>query len=449
MHKKLDISMNNDDTELNEAIANETVALLFAAAPGSVSATIVISTFLATVLWQLLGDISLFFWLIVVTFINLARFVLYKYYKKRNKEINDSAFWDKLFYILLALNGLCFSVIGLFYMPDALGMHHYFPVLVLIGLATGAVATLSFSMKYITTYFILLMFPVFINEILLGTFISYSVAVLICLSLIFSLVNAKKIYQTSKENITLNFRSEKHTQQLIESRNTAITANSAKTNFISMISHELRTPLNGILGYSQLLKMSDEPSLNEEQNDQVEGILDSGRHLLGLIEELLELSKIEAHKLNVSIFDVSLTDSLIESISMLKTVASEYNIKITNNVENIYIVEADEKRLKQVFINLISNAIKYNHENGEVVIEANKLSNGNIRVTISDDGVGLTEEQTQNVFKVFTRYDNTKEGIGLGLYITLNLIELMNGSIGVESEINKGSTFWFELPLSK
>ena len=448
MHKRLDIPVNNEDTELKEAIANETVSLLFAATPGSVSATIVISTFLATVLWQLLGDINLYFWLAIVTFINLARFVLYNYYKNRDKGINRPSFWDKLFYILLILNGLCFSVIGLFYMPDASGVYHYFPVLVLIGLATGAVATLSFSMKYITTYFMLLMFPIFINEILLGTFISYSVAALIVLSMIFSLVNAKKIYRTSIENITLNYRSEKHTQELIESRNAAITANSAKTNFISMISHELRTPLNGMLGFSQLLAMSDDPPLNEEQVEQNEGIVDSGKHLLSLIEELLDLSEIESHKMSVNIEEISLADNLKESIKILNPVAARFNIDLINNVKNSYVVKADSKRLKQIFINLISNAIKYNHRNGKVTIDVNNILDNKIRISVLDTGSGLTKEQIAGLFQPFQRYDDRKEGIGLGLYITQNLLELMDGKIGVESEQGKGSTFWFELPLS-
>ena len=120
-----------------------------------------------------------------------------------------------------------------------------------------------------------------------------------------------------------------------------------------MISHELRTPLNGMLGFAQLLKMSDQPVLNEEQNEQADGILDSGGYLLSLIEELLDLSKIESHKLRVAIEEISLADILSESVLILNPAATGFNIKIINNVENNYLVKADAKRLKQVFINLI------------------------------------------------------------------------------------------------
>ena len=448
MQKVIDIKQKNEDTELKDTIASETVAFLYQAIPGAVAATIVISIFLSGVLWEFLNNKLIFLWLACVTIINLARFVLYKYYKNRDKEISNTAFWDKSFFILLILNGLCFSVIGIVFLPDAAFAYHYFPIMVLIGLATGAVATLSFSMKNITTYFILLVFPVFIHEIFLGSFISYSVAALLVLSITFSLVNAKKIYETSIENITLNYHSEKHTQQLMESRNTAMAANSAKTNFISMISHELRTPLNGMLGFSQLLAMSDDPPLNEEQLEHNKGIADSGKHLLSLIEELLDLSKIESHKIKFNIEDVSLANVLEESILILNPVAQEHDIELINNVENIYLVQADAKKLKQVFINLISNAIKYNHEKGLVTIKVDQIENGTIKVSVVDTGNGLSQEQIAGLFQPFKRYDEKKEGLGLGLYITQNLVELMDGNIGVESEQGKGSAFWFELPLS-
>ncbi len=445
----LDKKQMKPNIELKEAIASETVALLYRAIPGSVSATIVISLFLTGVLWQFFDDILLVLWFVVVTGINVARFVLYKYYLKRNSDVNNTNFWDKSFYILLILNGLCFSTVGIVFLPEASVAYHYFPIMVLIGLATGAVATLSFSIRNISTYFILLLFPVFISELLINTFISNSIAALILLSMIFSLVNAKKIYQTSIENITLNYQSGKHTQELIESRNAAIAANSAKTNFVSMVSHELRTPLNGILCFSQLLSMSEAPPLNEEQREYNKGVLDSGKHLLSLIEELLDLSEIESHKLNVIIEDVSLADNLSESIAILNPVAAGFDIELISDVENIYLVKADAKRLRQVFINLISNAIKYNHNNGKVIININDVADEKVRVSVSDTGAGLTNEQIKGLFKPFQRYDKTKEGLGLGLYITQNIVELMGGKMGVESEPGKGSTFWFELPLAE
>ena len=447
MSKAVNTHQHTEDKTLNEAIASETVALLFRAIPGSVSATIVISIFLTGVLWNFFDGVALVIWLVTITCVNLARMVLYKYYIKRDDSIHHTEFWARSFYILLVLNSLCLSVIGMFFLPDADVAYHYFPIMVLIGLATGAVATLSFSMKNIATYILLIVVPLIISELLLETFISYSVAGLLLTSLVFTLVNAKKIYETSIENISLNYYSEKHKNELIESRNAAIAANSAKTNFISMISHELRTPLNGMLGFSQLLAISEDPPLNEEQQEYNKGIVGSGKHLLSLIEELLDLAEIESHKMSVTMEAISLADNLNESIAILNPVAAGFNIDLINNVENKYLVKADSKRLKQVFINLISNAIKYNSRDGKVTIDANSSTDNKVRISVTDTGIGLTKEQVKGLFQPFQRYETKKEGLGLGLYITQHIIELMDGKMGVESEAEKGSTFWFELTL--
>lgn len=449
MKKTGNISQKKDSLELKEAIARETIALLYKALPGSVAATIAISGFLSAVLWQFFDDAVLVLWFTTITIINISRFVLYKSYLKRNKNIDNTTFWDRSFYILLIVNGLCFSVIGIFFLPDAAVAYHYFPIMVLIGLATGGVATLSFSLRNITTYFLLLVFPVFIGEIILDTFISYSVAALILLSIIFSLANAKKIYQTSIENITLNFYSKKHTEQLIESRNAAIESDRAKGQFISMISHELRTPLNAILGFSQLLQLSDNPKLNEEQAENTQDIMDAGKHLLSLIEELLDLSSIESHKLKMFISDISLGENLGECLKLLVPVASQYQIQIINNFDTDYLVKADPKRLKQIFINLLSNAVKYNCDKGSVILSVEKSSAANVKVLVSDTGNGLNPEELENLFEPFQKHDNKQEGLGLGLYITKNMVQLMGGKIGVESTEGKGTTFWFEIPLAK
>jgi len=423
--------------------------LLYKAIPGSVIATIAIAATLSGVLLPFYSNTILILWFLVVTSINMARYVLYRFYISQKDKLRNAKGWDKHFYYLLILNGLCFSIVGLAFLPDATSSYHYFPIMVLIGLATGAVSSLSFSLRNISTYFILLLAPVFFGEIMINTPLSYSIAGLILLAMIFSLVNAKRIYQTSIENIKLNFLSEKHTQELIESRNAAIAANGAKSNFVSMISHELRTPLNGMLGYAQLLQMSDNPPLNNEQKENNNNIIESGKYLLSLIEELLDLSNIESHKLKVDIVPVSLSDILDGSLAITKPVAKQYDIEIITKVEQAFLVKADAKRLKQIFINLISNAVKYNNEHGKITININKIANNKVKVSVTDTGEGLTKDQIDGLFIPFQRYNKQKEGLGLGLYIAQNLIELMDGNMGVESVVGEGSTFWFSVPLAE
>lgn len=439
-----------DDHGLADVIFQEKVDSLFKALASSVFANVVIASVMALVLWRITDTMVLIIWLLFMIAINLTRLLLSKLYDNNHNTRSNIIFWERAFYLLLILNAFGWSSVSIWLLPDNESVYHFFPALIITGISAGAVNTLSFSMKHIVTYLTLLLLPLFIVELLIGTFISYSVSGLILVLAIFAYSNAKQLNNTVTENIKLNYESKKYTENLIESRNEAIEANSEKTNFVSMISHELRTPLNAILGFGQLLKISDEPELNKEQEENVEGILHSGRHLLSLIEELLDLSKIESHKLKVDIEDVSLTYVLVESVSLLNPVANEYNIDILNNVDinNIHLVKADTKRLKQVLINLISNAIKYNHEDGEVTIEVNDVENKKVRVSVSDTGNGLTKEQCDGLFVPFTRYDTKREGIGLGLYITHNLVKLMQGDIGVDSEVGKGSTFWFEIPLA-
>ena len=437
-----------DKLSLEETIFKDIVNALYMALPASVAANSVIGISLVSILWHVIDTTLLMIWCSVLIAISLSRFILYKRYIKaiKNKP-EDLLIWDRLFYVFLILTGLTWACVSIWLLPVSDSIEHYLPALILIGISAGAVSSLGFNMRNLTTYFFLLLVPLFISEMINGTYLSYIVSFLIVVFIGLALSNASRISQTLKENITLNYKSAEHTQALVDSRNIAIAANSAKTNFISMISHELRTPLNGILGFSQLLRMSDQPPLNNEQDEQVEGIIDSGNHLLSLIEELLDLSKIESHKLKVTILDVAIGDVVKESVALLNPVASQYHIEIKNNVENNYLVKADEKRLKQVLINLISNAIKYNHENGEVIIDIDNIENKKIRVSITDNGDGLTQEQQNELFKPFIRYNDTKEGIGLGLYITQNIMELMHGEVGVKSKFNEGSTFWFALPL--
>ena len=443
-------NLQKEKSGLELAIFQEKVDSLYKALPSSVVANIIIASVMFFVLWSLIDSTLVIIWYSVIVSANIARYILFKIYNKSGNKISRVSFWDNAFYFILIMVALCWSSVSIWLLPDDQSIYHYFPALILIGISAGAVTSLSFSMKCIVTYLTCLLLPLFIVEVIHGTYIANSVAGLTVVLALFSFTSARRINRTITENITLNFDSQKYTENLIESRNAAIEANSAKTNFISMISHELRTPLNAILGFSQLLKMSDEPELNKDQDEQVEGILDSGRHLLSLIEELLDLSKIEAHKLNVTIEDVSLTYILSETLALMSPVATQFNIEVINNVDNeeLNLVKADTKRLKQIFINLISNAIKYNNVNGKVTIDLETIANDKVRVTVSDTGYGLTKEQQDVLFTPFQRHNTKIEGIGLGLYITQNIIELMHGDIGVESEVNKGSSFWFELPLA-
>lgn len=228
-------------------------------------------------------------------------------------------------------------------------------------------------------------------------------------------------------------------------------ANRAKSEFLSSMSHELRTPLSAILGFAQLLE-SGSPPPAPGQKKSVEQILKAGWHLLELINEILDLSVIESGNLTLSMESVSLAEILCECEVMVEPQAKEHGISVTfAALETPRFINADRTRAKQVLINLLSNAIKYNRVGGTVNVACAASACDSIRISVRDTGVGLTPEQLSQLFQPFNRLgqqSGVEEGTGIGLVVSRQLVELMGGTMGVESTVGQGSVFWYELKLA-
>ena len=228
-------------------------------------------------------------------------------------------------------------------------------------------------------------------------------------------------------------------------------ANLAKSAFLSSMSHELRTPLNAILGFAQLME-SGSPLPTSAQQRSIEQILKAGWYLLELINEVLDLALIESGKLSLSTEPVSLTEVIRECEIMIEAEALKRGITVSfPDFDIAYFVKVDRTRLKQVVINLLSNAIKYNCIAGTVVVACSVTTPGRIRICVEDSGAGLSREKIAQLFQPFNRLGQEisgEEGTGIGLVTAKRLVELMDGSIGVESTVGKGSVFWVELDLT-
>lgn len=240
-------------------------------------------------------------------------------------------------------------------------------------------------------------------------------------------------------------------EQLREAKNQAEQANRAKTDFLSSMSHELRTPLNAILGFSQLLQNSRNP-LPERKQRQAEQITRSGRHLLSLINEVLDLTRIESGQMLLSLESVRLNDVIREAVEIVQPLADEQGIRLVSQLPGSGSgqVYGDYTRIKQVLINLLNNAVKYNTEDGSVTLTY-KVSNQACRISVLDTGIGIPANRLGELFQPFSRLDaehGSVEGTGVGLALTHKLVRLMDGNIGVNSQPGEGSVFWFELPLS-
>ncbi|MDH5546154.1 MAG: PAS domain S-box protein [Gammaproteobacteria bacterium] len=235
---------------------------------------------------------------------------------------------------------------------------------------------------------------------------------------------------------------------LYEAKEEAVTANRAKSEFLSRMSHELRTPLNAILGFGQLLTMDEQ---DEQKRENLTEILKAGEHLLTLINEVLDLARIDAGKIGIKLEQESLYPIVVESINLISRPAQERKITITNEItnEHDYRIHVDRVRFKQVLINLLSNAVKYNREGGNIDLSCYE-EDGLLRINVTDTGEGLTLIQQEVLFNPFDRLKSHHhiEGAGIGLSITRQLLELMGGTIGVDSEPGKGSTFWVKIRLA-
>jgi PAS domain S-box-containing protein len=228
-------------------------------------------------------------------------------------------------------------------------------------------------------------------------------------------------------------------------------ANLAKSEFLSSMSHELRTPLNAVLGFAQLMA-SDTPPPSAAQKMSIDQILQAGWYLLRLINEILDLAMIESGKVTMSREAMSLTDVLQDCQAMIEPQAQQRGIQMTfPRFDDLFYVHADRTRVKQVMINLLANAIKYNRDGGSVIVDCAMSGENRVRVSVTDTGAGLAPEQVAQLFQPFNRLGkeaSTEEGTGIGLVVTKQLVELMGGEIGVVSNVGVGSVFWVEWAAS-
>ena len=237
----------------------------------------------------------------------------------------------------------------------------------------------------------------------------------------------------------------KDTEAALEAaRDEATRANLAKSDFLSRMSHELRTPLTTVLGFSELLARDE---LTEDQQESVRYIARAGRHLLELINEVLDLSRVESGNLTFSPEPVGVAGLLTELVGFIRPLADARSITVVPAAACSLHVLADRQRLKQVLLNLLSNAVKYNRAGGRITVRCIPVDGDRVRISVSDTGYGIPPDQVGRLFQPFVRLDTGEaiEGTGMGLALSKGLVEAMGGAIGLESELDRGSTFWVEL----
>jgi signal transduction histidine kinase len=268
-----------------------------------------------------------------------------------------------------------------------------------------------------------------------------------------TIVNALRQQRLSRQNKRLVDDLQRSNKLLFEANRQLRAATEAKSAFLAHMSHELRTPLNAINGFSDLLLGGVAGEINNQQRQCLEDILSSGKHLLSLINDILDLSKVEAGKMDIRPESLRLADVVDDAVTTVKPMLDDSRHELAISIaEDLPPVYGDRNRLKQILLNLLSNAIKFTPDGGRLYLETSGKGDF-CRVSMVDNGIGIRKEDQTCIFEPFTQLDTQpgerKQGTGLGLALTKQLVELLGGKIWVESEYGKGSQFNFIIPLAE
>ncbi len=433
----------------SHSVASEQVRMLFGYSQLiSISNSFFAALFVAF-MWPSNSHFMLLTWLGVIFTISLFRWFSAVFYNKRNKETDNTSAWINVFMLLTAVNSTTWGVASVIFFSSANVGEQYLIALFIFGLASLGISIFSIIPKVMYALLIPTMLPFTILMILQDGYSFHLLAIGMMFAFLFFIFASRKSYINTYENIYYHIKEVEQRKTLVLAKELVEKSSKAKSDFLSRMSHELRTPLNAILGFSQMLEL-DADDLSHTQKDNVSEILNAGQHLLNLINEVLDLSRIESGKLDIHLENISVSRSLHEAIKLIQEQAKNRHIHIVDHIsEQDFYVYADAIRLKQVLVNLLSNAVKYNCDHGEIILEAHVIDGLYLTINITDTGEGLTEQEVDLLFVPFDRLNatNNVEGTGIGLVITQHLITLMNGKLHVISSRGKGSTFSIELLL--
>ena len=409
----------------------------------AVNATVAV--LITWVLWNRVENDSLIYWLGFFLLVIVARaYKLFLFQKKQPKEA-DIPMWKAAFMLGSILTALSWGITLWIFAPFNQYETPVFLTFALGGLAAGAAAILGAILSIYFSYVLAIMAPMIIWFLLQDNHLYMVMGGMLTLYIPTLFATGFIYRRVLLDSINLS-------NQLIDAKEQSEAANMAKSRFLSSMSHELRTPLNAILGFSQLMEMNKNQS--EEDRRNISEVLKAGRHLLTLINDLLDIAKIESGNVSLDITTVDCPQVVEECLNLINPLIIKHNIKLLNSTHPAHevLVKADLFRLKQILINLLSNACKYNRPGGSLQVGFEPSQDNLIRISVADTGPGIPPEKQSELFQSYNRLGQEKsdiEGTGIGLTISKQLVEMMHGNIGFESHPGEGSTFWIELPQAQ
>lgn len=437
----------------SEVIEPEKTEILFSNLKSGVFAHCVISIILAYIQSSVISDTNIIIWLCYSALVLAFRGISYLRYKKTSlKTSQKMRFWRKIFTLGTFLAGTVWGLAGIILFPTDSTFHQFFLVLLIIGMTAGAFV-LSVVKIAMLAFFVPALAPVILSFILLTKENNIIIGMLVSLYLLMMCIAMLRYNKVITNSLLLRHQNDELLNSLQIETDRALEATNAKSTFLANMSHEIRTPMNAIIGLTELLKRTNPDS---RQENYIKKIDSSSHALLGIINDILDFSKIEAGKLEIELTKFNLCEILDRTSDILTLKAAEKGLKLTiqcdKDVPTFF--EGDPLRIEQILINLINNAIKFT-EKGEIIVkvELKELTDNlaTLHFSVSDTGIGIDESQINKLFESFSQADESTTrrfgGTGLGLSICKNLVELMGGTISIDSTYGEGSTFFFSIDL--
>ena len=375
------------------------------------------------------------------------------YSRQKKKHMLNYRQAEAIFLSGVVVTGMLWGSVGLWLFPEVDLKGKILLFIVIMGIAAASNTTMGYRRAPIYIFTSLLILPLVIGVIKSGFPNAYAVSIAMLVYMAFLLRTSTSFYKNNEKMLQLQEGSINNEQKLLIQREKAELANQAKSEFLSLMSHELRTPLNTVLGLNELQLLDRNDPLTAKQRKRSIKINDAGHHLLSLVNDVLDFSRIETGEIEVNLGVIDCQVVLRDALKLIEGKANsrKINVYIEESKANFW-VRADYTRLKQVLVNLLDNAVKYNRHEGTITVTFEDVGHDYLRISVVDTGYGIADHLKGELFRPFSRLNAEEMGIdgtGIGLSFSKQLVELMSGQIGVESRQGQGSCFWIELPSAE